>query len=157
MASISRPQETVAQQQLALIRLFFYQPETFFVTPTVTLECSRIRNIELAELHQSFINVLFGELKPSNPNAVQSRANALRAAHNRENDCLVLAEAEDVKHDVLLSFDINFVRRLSSQTSTVRLIQPAEYWESLGISPGQPPVKTPHSTNPLAEQEWWRW
>jgi predicted nucleic acid-binding protein len=157
MASISRLQETVAEQQLALIRLFFYRPETLFVTPTVVLECSRIRKVELAELHRSFINVLFGELRPNNPSAVQSRANALRTAHNRQNDCLVLAEAEDVKHNVLLSFDADFVRRLSRQTNAVVLTRPAEYWKSLDTPHGQPPVKIPHPTNPLSEQDWWRW
>lgn len=62
MASTSRPTQAVATQQLALIRLFFYLPETLWVTPTVTAECTRIRDIELAALHQNFINVLFGEL-----------------------------------------------------------------------------------------------
>ena len=68
MAGISEPSDSLAVQKLALVRLFFHLPDTLWVTPTVTLECARIRNTDWAALHASFIRVLFGELQSKKNN-----------------------------------------------------------------------------------------
>jgi hypothetical protein len=157
MAGISEPSDSLAVQKLALVRLFFHLPDTLWVTPTVTLECARIRNTDRAALHASFIRVLFGELQIKKQQSVNARAADLRRHHSGENDCTILAEAEDVGHNVLLTFDTNFVRHLASHAAGVELLQPAEYWEHLALPRGSTPDKVPHSMNPLSAESWWRW
>ena len=155
-SGISAPTDTLASQKVALARLFFYLPGTLWVTPTVTAECARIRNVSRAELHASFIRVLFGEMPVRDSSAVSARAAVLQQHHARENDCAIVAEAEDVGHSVLLSFDSTLVRRLTPHTP-VQLIEPAQYWNKLSIPRGTKPDKVPHSTNPLSPEDWWRW
>lgn len=157
MASTTLPTDSLAPQKIALTRLFFYLPDTLWVTPTVTEECAQIRNAERASLHQSFISVLCGEKQLRNASEVKLRTSYLMQHHSGPNDCLILAEGEDVGHDVLLSFDSNFIRRLSPYSPKVELIRPKDYWNSLHIPHGVKPNKIPHSTNPLALQDWWRW
>ncbi|WP_341908545.1 type II toxin-antitoxin system VapC family toxin [Polaromonas sp. YR568] len=155
-AGISTPKDSLASQRIALTRLFFYLPGTLWVTPTVTAECAQIRNIERADLHASFIRVLFGEIPLNSPHSITARASLLQKHHRGVNDCTIVAEAEDVGHTVLLTFDSDLGRHLAPHTS-VRLLQPLEYWNLLAIPLGSKPDKVPHPTNPLASQDWWRW
>ena len=157
MASKFRPTQAVESQQLALIRLFFYLPETFWVTPTVMAECAMIRNVELAELHKSFINIQCEEFPLKDPQIVRLRASFLQKHHSGINDCLILAEAEDAGHNVLLTFDSDFINHLSPHANGVTLVRPVDYWGSLAIPRGVRPNKVPHPTNPLSSQNWWHW
>jgi hypothetical protein len=155
-AGISPPTDALAIQKLALVRLFFYLPGTLWVTPTVTVECAGIRNVDRAELHESFIRVLFGEMPLRDSSSVNSRTEFLKQHHTGENDCSIVAEAEDVGHSVLLSFDSTLVRRLTPYT-TVKLTEPYQYWEELSLPRGAKADKVPHFTNPLLSENWWRW
>jgi hypothetical protein len=157
MASVSPPTDVLSEQKIALLRLFFYLPNTLWVTPTVTQECARIRNIERAALHQSFINVLFGELQLKDASEVHRRGVLLCKYHSDQDDCSILAEAEDVGHNVLLSFDNDFIRRLTPQSRNVKLMRPADYWTQIQVPRGTKPDKIPDLTNPLCLEEWWRW
>jgi len=150
------PTDPIAPQRVALTRLFFYLPGTLWVTPTVTTECARIRNVCRAEIHAGFIRVLFGEMPLRDSRAVRDRTAVLHQYHAGDNDCAIVAEAEDVGHSVLLSSDSKLVRHLTAH-ATVRLLRPVEYWDELSIPPGSRPDKEPHSTNPLFSQDWWRW
>ena len=155
-SAIGPPSDALAPQKIALARLFFYLPGTLWVTPTVTAECANIRNTERATLHDSFIAVLFGELPVSEAKEVERRSQDLLKLHSGPNDCRIVAEAEHVGLDVLLTFDSKMAKRLGSN-STVRLSEPLSYWNQLAIPQGARPDKIPHQTNPLAEQTWWRW
>jgi hypothetical protein len=155
-SGVSAPTDALASQKVALARLFFYRSGTLWVTPTVTAECARIRNVSRSELHASFISVLFGELPVADSSTTKGRATVLRQHHAGQNDCAIVAEAEAVGHSVLLSFDSSLVRHLASHTA-VQLVEPLEYWNALSIPRGARPDKEPHSTNPLSSQAWWRW
>jgi hypothetical protein len=155
-SGISAPTDSLYKQKLALIRLFFYCPGTLWVTSTVTTECSRIRNICRAELHASFIGVLFGEIPLNDSSDIIQRAEMLKIHHSGENDCIIVAEAENVGHTTLLSFDRRLVRHLTPYTK-VRLIDPAKYWDELSIPHGIKADKIPHITNPLSSENWWHW
>jgi len=155
-SGISMPTDTLAPQRIALVRIFFYLPGTLWVTPTVTNECALIRNVSRAELHASFIRVLFGELPLRNLSRVEARKAFLAQYHLGTNDCAIVAEAEDAGHSVFLSFDSTLRRRLSPYTS-VQLLEPAQCWDALSIPHGAKPDKVPHPTNPLAPEAWWRW
>lgn len=155
-SGIAAPSDPLAPQRVALARIFFYLPGTLWVTPTVTAECARIRNITRAELHASFIRVLFGELPVPDSSAAKARTTTLTGHHAGHNDCAIIAEAEAVGSSVLLSFDSSLVRHLARRTK-VQLVEPLEYWNGLSIPLGARPDKEPHSTNPLSSQAWWRW
>jgi len=156
MSGVSKPNDNLAPQRIALLRLYLYLPGTLWITKTVAEECARIRSTTRAQLHQSFSQTIFGELPLRNPAAIRERELELVAIHKGENDCRILGEAEDVGHTVLLTFDTKFIRDLASRT-TIRLIQPESYWVSLAIPSGAKPNNLPAVENPLSHQTWWRW
>jgi len=155
-AGITAPVDSLAAQKIALVRLYFYLPGALWVTPTVVAECEKIRDCRRAELHASFVRVLFGEMLLRNESLVIAKTSLFKKYHRGDNDCAIVAEAEDVGHSVLLSFDSDLIRHLAPQTS-VSLMRPLEYWDSLAVPRGKSADKVPHSTNPLASQDWWRW
>jgi predicted nucleic-acid-binding protein len=148
--------DSLADQKKALVRVFLYDRWGLYVTPTVVVECAAIRNVARAELHASWLNTLFAETTIINVAAVDARARALQAHHSGANDCRIVAEAEDAGVTVMLTFDDDMIARLTPHTS-LRLVRPLDYWNSLGIAPGSQPATSPHATNPLLQQTWWRW
>jgi len=156
LEGVPEPADELARQKSALARLFFYRRETLWATPTVKAECLPIRNARRRALHESWMNVHFGPLPLNNPERVKTRAVELQAFHGDKDDCTILAEAEDMGFDVLLSYDEEFIDRLGKH-SEVRLMKPAPYWESLKFPRGSPPSRMPAYGNPLGWQSWWRW
>ena len=122
----------------------------------VISEVSRIRNIDRREFHESFIRTLFLNYPVCNLAAVQARAVQFRGYHPKPSDCRVLAEAEELRLNFVLTYDHDFWKRLSNAVTT-KLMKPSAYWANLGIPKGAKPVTEPHHTNPLSEQSWWRW
>jgi len=143
-------------QKLALARIMFYDEWGLYVTPGVTDECARIRNVGRAELHTSWLDSIFTEVQPRNSSAILSRTAQLLTYHNDSDDCRILAESEDASARVLLTYDDKFISRLSAQTN-VRLMRAADYWIGLNIPKGAQPETTPHAKNPLSSARWWRW
>ncbi|MFH1674448.1 MAG: type II toxin-antitoxin system VapC family toxin [Pseudomonadota bacterium] len=154
---IGEPTDELADERKALIRVWFYTPGTFYLSETVVAECGRIRNISRRELHESFVQVLFLDPPVQYRVLVGSRVSALLAIHPMANDCRVLAEAEDLELDALLTYDKTFLQRLAPASLTVALVTPAVYWARLGIPKGARPETVPHNRNPLSKESWWRW
>ena len=154
---ISEPTDSLAEERKALLRSWFYKPGTFVLTTTVISEVSRIRSINRREFHESFIRTHFLYYPVRNHVAVQARALQFEAFHSGYSDCLILAEAEELKLDFVLTYDNDFWRRLSSVSGTTKLMKPSAYWEILGISKGAKPVTVPDHKNPLSKQSWWCW
>ncbi len=157
MQNVRVPNDSLAEEKIALFRTYLYTPGTLYVTPTVTEECAAIRNIAMKELHESYIMVLIGESQIRDPRNVETRVRELERYHSGKNDCRILAEAEDAEFYALLSYDNNFLNRLKAVLSSVKLYRPTEYWSQLNISHGAKPDKVPHRNNPLAKQAWWKW
>ena len=157
IAGISEPSDDLADEKIALLRSWFYKPGTFVLTETVITEVSQIRSIDRRELHESFISTLFIDYPVRDLAAVQSRALQFKASHPKLNDCRILAEAEELGLDFVLTYDQDFWKRLSNSSGITKLMKPSDYWVSLGIQKGAKPVTVPHHTNPLSEQSWWRW
>jgi hypothetical protein len=159
IAGINEPTDSLAEEKKALLRSWFYKPGsfTFFLTETVISEISQIRNIDRREFHKSFISTLFRDYPVQNLNAVQARAAKFALTHPKHNDCRILAEAEELELDFVLTYDHNFWKRLSNVSHTTKLLKPSAYWATLGIANGMKPVTVPHPTNPLSQQSWWRW
>lgn len=155
LSDVTSPADALAQERASLARIFFYSPGTLWTTITAEVECSRIRQVDRAELHRSWIAVHFGALPISDAHMIDERVALLRTEHRGENDCRILAEAESAKLNVLITNDKAFRRNLSAHTE-VLLAAPIEYWTSMAISAGTLPQKTPTPDNPLAKQTWWR-
>ncbi|MCW8943714.1 MAG: hypothetical protein OQL27_03010 [Sedimenticola sp.] len=157
ISGLDEPTDELADEKKALLRIWFYQPETFWVTGTVASECSKIKNIERHELHQSFISMAFMDPPQRDKSAIHKRTVTYMLAHPKANDCRILAETVDLGLNVLLSYDHRFLSRLSAAEPAVMLAKPTEYWNSLNIPLGAPLVTAPHPSNPLSERSWWLW
>ena len=151
------PVDPLAEERKALIRTWFYTPETFYVSESVLTETAAIRNVKRRELHKGFVDVLFLDVPARDEATVQTRTKELGLKHAGRRDCRILAEAEDLELDVLLTYDRNFRRRLGDASSGVQLLTPFSYWSSLGIPKGSKPITSPHPTNPMSQESWWRW
>jgi len=159
IADISEPTGQLADEKVALLRSWFYKPGAFafILTETVISEVARIRNVERREFHESFIRTLFLNYPVRDLTTVQARTAQLAVYHSGLSDCRILAEAEELELNVVLTYDHDFWNRLSTVSATTKLMKPSSYWASLGIPKGAKPVTVPHHTNPLNEQPWWRW
>jgi predicted nucleic acid-binding protein len=156
MWRIEEPTDAQAPEKVALLRAFLYLPGTLWTVPTVEREAEAMRDEERKARHRALVSVLFGVRQIQRPGAVERRARDLQAWHSDLNDCLVVAEAEDVECNVLLSFDKRLVTRLAAHTR-LKLATPSEFWSALAIPRGAKPRTVPDATNPLAAQTWWRW
>ncbi len=113
MEGVAEPTDDLAEQKVALVRLYHYTPGTLWTLPTVKEEFLRIADPMRRARHDSWTNVLFGVRPVSDPGAVAMRAAELKHLHRPLKDRTVLAEAEDIGLSALLSFDARFVRRLA--------------------------------------------
>lgn len=157
IAGIGEPTDSLAEERKALVRIWLYCPWTYYLTETVVTECAQIHHVERREFHASFIQTLFLDLPVQNVVSVEARTSELLSFHAKRQDCQVLAEAEDLELNTLLTYDHQFLRRLGPQSHIVKLATPSSYWLSLGIARGTRPKTVPHLTNPLSAQSWWRW
>ncbi|MBL1142844.1 MAG: type II toxin-antitoxin system VapC family toxin [Proteobacteria bacterium] len=155
IAGVSCPTDSLAQERISLLRIWFYRPGTFYITETVLAEVAQIRDIYRRELHDGFINSLFLDYPVRIRAEVKNRAKEFETYHPKHNDCLILAEAEELNLDILLSYDNDFLKRLSNVSEITRLMKPVDYWVSLNIPKGSQPVTVPHHTNPLSKETWW--
>lgn len=154
LTGVERPTDALAQEKIALVRLWLFVPGTLWTLPTVRKEFERIPDPARRANHVSWTNVHFGVYPLTNPAGVEERAASLREFHADDDDRHILAEAEDIGSSVLLTFDKPFIAHLRGHARLV-LTRPAEFWDSLAIPAGSPPAKVPRFDNPLAAQTWW--
>jgi len=144
-------------QRIAAYRLFlFCRP---FIVRTVASEAERITNDDKLREHMQFISYQFGECIPDEAQvrAIERRASELEPFHpGKLNDCRILAEVELCQLPLVVTFDTDFQKRLSTHTK-VRIQTPAECWQSFSIPPGARPQWVPARGHPLANETWWRW
>lgn len=157
ITGIVEPTDSLAGERKALIRIWFYALDAYFVTPTVVEECKKIRDAERKEFHRNFIDSLFCDPQTRDAEYVKNRTTALLCVHAKVGDCKILAESEEIELDVLLTYDQRFLRRLGHSSASIRLMTPSAHWESLRLPHGAQPRTKPHQTNPLSTQTWWRW
>jgi predicted nucleic acid-binding protein len=157
ISGIGEPTDSLASEKKAILRSWFYKPRTFILTETVIAEVGRIRNLERRKFHESFVRTLFLDYPVRNLAPVQVRAAQLQVNHPKPSDCQILAEAEELRLDIVLTYDHDFLKRLSNASPTTKRMKPSAYWLGLGVPRGVKPITIPHHTNPLSEQSWWRW
>lgn len=157
IAGNDEPTDCLGGEKKALLRSWFYTSVIFVLTGTVISEARKIPDIDLLELHESFILTHFREDPVRNLAEVEAKAALFEKKHLGSNDCLILAEAVDLGLDLMLTYDFSFLSDFSDASNTTKLRKPTDYWASLDIARGTSPVRVPHHTNPLSEQWWWRW
>ena len=157
IAGIEEPWDALAEERKALIRIWFYCEHGFYLSETVVTECAAIRHLPRRDFHSKFIQTLFLDVRIQHRQIVEARTLELLSFHAKRKDCQVLAEAEDLALDSLLTYDRQFLQRLGPRSHAVTLTSPCDYWSSLDIPRGTPPKTVPHQTNPLSQQSWWRW
>lgn len=155
----TRPNDrALGEQIVAAVRMFFYcRP---FIAPTVRAEALRIGSQAKRDEHIAFIDSVFPEIVPDHyqEQMIEQRAVELQQHHPQRDldDCRVVAEVEqDGGIPVLVTYDA----RLLSLAPHVRvkIERPTEYWTSLGIPRGTPPIWSPAAGHPLHAETWWRW
>lgn len=157
IAGIGEPKDILAAEKKALLRSWFYRPGTFTLTQTVISEVGRIPNVDRRKNHESFIRTLFNDPQVVNTTHVHDRSTQFQLTHPKPRDCQILAEAEELGLEILLTYDHDFWKRLHGISPTTKLIKPSVYWTALNVPRGVEPRTVPHPTNPLSQQSWWRW
>lgn len=159
IADISEPRDRLSLEKIALLRSWFYRPGTFAftLTQTVISEVEKIPDVARRNNHESFIRTLFNEPRVEDFAYVRDRTAHFKLTHPKLRDCQILAEAEELGLDIVLTYDHDFWKRLHGASPTTRLIKPSVYWAELNVPRGAEPRTVPHHTNPLSQQAWWRW
>ena len=124
--------------------------------PTAHREIEAIPNLAVLLKHEEFLRTLFRITNLSYPEfapRVDNRTDELLklSRHPDEEDCRILAEAEVLQSDALLTFDGDFQKRLQPHTN-IPLRKPSEF----KIAPGTPRKFRPAWDNPKSQQAWWR-
>ena len=149
--------DPLRDQRIAAFRLFLYaQP---VILPTVTREAEGIRQQDHLRRHLDSIAFQFNEFLPDEKWMVliERRARELERFHpGKLNDCQIVAEAEADNVPVLVTFDGDLRRRLTSHAK-VRIETPEDCWESMAIPRGSREGWRPAPANPLLDETWWRW
>ena len=148
----------LADERISMLRLFLYLGQSFYILPTVRNEYNRIKDPKKHYFHKHYHDIL---LLDTHKNIDPSALNILKTFYNRthtgESDCLVLAEAELSYMDILLTCDDDFIKKLSSVSSKVKIYRPKDYWKQLNIPKGSIPNLFPYHSNPLVSKTWWQW
>ena len=96
--------------------------------PTAHREIEAIPNLAVLLKHRESLTAPFRPTNLSHPEFaphIDKRTRDLLHYHPDEEDCRILAEAEELRSDVLLTFDGAFQRRLQPHTS-IALRKPSE-------------------------------
>jgi predicted nucleic-acid-binding protein len=158
LEKVEEPTGPLAAQKKALFRSFLYSGASHFITPTVDKEWRQIPDKAKRKMHEIWNSVHIGTMRfwsAGQEAKVSARANEFVAIHPRMNDCLILAEAEVLGANKLITFDQRFLEQLAP-ISTIKMVTPEDHWLSMRIKPGTKPKVIPESSNPASRETWWR-
>ncbi|MFA6500093.1 MAG: type II toxin-antitoxin system VapC family toxin [Desulfurivibrionaceae bacterium] len=148
--------EDLLLQKVSLLRIFIYCGTQFYVLPTVEMEYKRIKNVIKLEEHKSICEaLLFDGIFIPDEILTNIMIDKYSKKHTGLNDCKILAEANQLEVETLLTYDFDFYNNLRTHSDSVTLAIPSEYWNSLYLPVGTSPIWSPHESNPLSKQTWW--
>lgn len=143
-------------QRVSMIRIFLYGGLRCGILPQVLKEVGDISKEKWRETHESTTGVLFHEIVPNwSKSDLKMRKEVLLKAHPKEKDCTLLAESEFAGINVLLTRDEQFKNHLNT-ISTVEIIFPSDFLESMNIQKNTAPKFCPLESNPLSGKSWWK-
>ena len=148
--------DALDQERVAALRLYFW--DRLGVGQTAVEQSERTPDPDHRNRLDHLVAILMPEFRVEEwkEESVERRVGELMTLHRDENDCRIVAEAEALQADAIVTFDKRMRNRLRDAVE-VALLFPSELWEQLGIPRGSPPIREPHPTNPLAARSFWRW
>ncbi len=143
-------------ERVAAFRLFLWH--RLGVGETAVKQSQRTLSSEWLERLDRLVMIHLSEYRVSDARSagMNSRVQELVCYHSDPEDCRLVAEAEALGVDCLVTFDSRLMKRLSPRTG-VHLCGAAVYWIELGIPRGTPPTIVPAWTNPIRNRNWWHW
>jgi hypothetical protein len=158
MNDVNEPSDSLADEKTALFRILVYASPVYY-NSTVRTEYDNISDERKKVLDENeaaicFRPILFGLQLIDN---IAEEYNTYHKGERYLRDCMILAEAELTKANVLLTYDTEFYENLHSHSPYVKLMKPSECWDLLSISHGAEPVYRPKSIDSTANEVWWRW
>lgn len=152
----ARDTSGLADDRIAMSRLFMYADCRLWVPPIVRTETADIPPGELRDLQNRMTWYQLLDHDSGVAEAViERRVKELLKHHTGANDCRVVAETETMELGHLVTRDDKLNRRLQAHTK-VRIVRPTELWKSLDIHCAPPHAMVPAPDNPLRAYEWWR-
>lgn len=148
--------QAVAQERIAALRIFLYH-DVIVIPPTVAREFRSISDPERRQEHELFARVHLIEPDHLDPAKVDALATYYHGLHPSMNDCRIVAEAELLRIDFLLTHDADLFKHLGRRPGYPVLALPSWFWQFMKIPRGKPPKWAPHPTHPLSQADWWRW
>jgi hypothetical protein len=150
-------ESNLANERVALLRIYLYGGVQFHVVPTVTGEYQKIKNNLKKETHESLCRILlFDEPWNLKDSDIKRKVTDYLNLHNKEHDCRIIAEAELGRLNILLTCDSEILKRLQ-ENNNIDIMLPSTYWSNLAIERGSQTVFSPYETNPLIKKSWWKW
>jgi hypothetical protein len=152
----ARDTSGLADERIAMSRLFMYGDCRLWVPPIVRTETAGIPAGELldAQNRMTWYQLLDHDSGVAET-VIERRVNELLRHHAGANDCRVVAETETMELGYLVTRDDRLRRRLQAHTK-VRIVRPTELWNSLDIHCAPPQAMVPAPDNPLSAFDWWR-
>lgn len=139
-----------------MIRILLYGGLRCGILSQVLKEVGDISKEKWRDTHESTAGILFHEVVPNwSNNDLKMRKEVLLKSHPKEKDCTLLAEAELASINVLLTRDEQFRNRLNP-ISSVEIIFPSDFLESMDIQKKAAPKFSPLEPNPLSGKSWWK-
>jgi hypothetical protein len=135
----------LVQDKITMMRLFLYSRKPFYISPKVQDEYMDITDSNLKEAHKRLNDLHLLDMLPiPDKELVKKRKDCYLKFHPGEKDCQILAEVEIAGIEILLTRDRDFYDKLHKEILTVKLMKPIEFWNSLKIPKGTPPITAPH-------------
>jgi predicted nucleic acid-binding protein len=136
MTKAVRPSGDLAEEKIALARIYLYRDDIIYISSTVREEYEKITNEEIRRNHQGIDDILLGDIPTSESQIIESRMLEYCKHHSgKKKDCKILAEAELSGCQILLTYDQDFLKRLRSKTHSINMLEPSEYWQVRDPSP----------------------
>lgn len=146
-----RTTDPLDDEIVAVARVFLYLEYVPWIVPAVQAEYQEIRCASLLRRHDSFAANGLLEAESSVAEAAELRAIQLNAFHPHLADARVVAQAEQINADVVLTCDRDLLKSLGAKSS-LAVLRPSDYWEALNVRRGQRPAREPRDLG-----DWWRW
>jgi hypothetical protein len=146
----------LADERIAMSRLFMYGGYGLWIPPIVRIETAGISPGEVLDAHNRMTwYQLLDHDSDVYESIIERRVNELLPRHSGVSDCRVLAETEAMALGYLITRDNNLRKHLQALTK-VQIVLPTELWASLGINCAPAHSMVPAPANPLSAYNWWR-
>lgn len=148
------PNEMLRAQHVSLLQLYFYGTSPY-VLPTVEAALQKGDKDVLLWAHHQLLDVQSRDLREA---VLEERVVDLAEHYPgkaSERGRRIVAEAEQVDFDVLVTFDEQLIEHLTPYTSLL-LAQPFDCWRRMRVREGSEPRLVPAHGHPLFGTDFWK-